>query len=117
MKSVTKNQTGGTLRMNIKMFNGNNLPHELSLTERQKSKLRNAFENNMSDKKLSRAQTSKIIQSGGFLRALLSKLAGSLIKVAVPLAKNALDPLGIAAAVAAVDAGIQKINMVLEKQV
>ena len=40
MKSVTKNQTGGTLRMNIKMFNGNNLPHELLLTERQKSKLR-----------------------------------------------------------------------------
>ena len=29
------------------MFNGNNLPHEL-LTTRQKTKVRNAFNNNMS---------------------------------------------------------------------
>ena len=89
MKSATKNQTVVTLRMNIKMFNGNNSPHELLLTTRQKTKLRNAFENKMStDIKLSRAQISKIIQSGGFLGALLSKLAGPLIKVAVPLAKK-----------------------------
>ena len=41
------------------MFNGNNLPHELLLT-RQKAKLRNAFNNNMStDLKLSKAQISK----------------------------------------------------------
>ena len=33
--------------MNIKMFNGSNLPHELLLTTRQKTKLRNAFENNI----------------------------------------------------------------------
>ena len=39
------------------------------------------------DIKLSRAQISKIIRSGGFLGALLSKLADSLMKVAVPLAK------------------------------
>ena len=39
------------------MFNGNNLPRELLLTTRQKTKLRNAFENNMStDIKLSKAQ-------------------------------------------------------------
>ena len=49
------------LRMNIRMLNGNNLPHELLLTTRQKTKLRNAFENNMStDIKLSKAQISKI---------------------------------------------------------
>ena len=48
------------------MFNGNNLPHEL-LTTRQKTKWRNAFENNMpTDIKVSKAQISKIIQSGGF---------------------------------------------------
>ena len=35
--AVVKNQTGATLRMNIKMFNGNNLPHELLLTTRQKN--------------------------------------------------------------------------------
>ena len=40
----------------------NNLPHELLLTARQETKLRNAFENNTStDIKLSKAQISKII--------------------------------------------------------
>ena len=52
----------------MKMFNGNNLSHELLLKTRQKSKLRNAFENNMStDLKLPKAQISKIIKSGGVL--------------------------------------------------
>ena len=36
----------------------------------------------------SKAQISKIIQSGGFLESLLSKLAGPLMKVAVPSAKT-----------------------------
>ena len=76
------------------MFNGIDLPHELLLTTRQKAKLRNAFNNNMStDLKLSRAQISKIIQSGGFLGSLLSKLAGPIMKVAIPSAKNVLAPL------------------------
>ena len=39
---------------------------------------------------------------------LLSKLIGPLMKIAVPLAKNALAPLGITAAASALDAGIQK---------
>ena len=91
------------------MFNGNDLPHELLLTTRQKTKLRNAFNNNMStDLKLSKAHISKIIQSGGFLGSLLSKLAGPLMKVAIPLAKNALAPLGITEAASAIDSGIQK---------
>ena len=34
--------------MNIKIFYGDKLPHELLLTRRQKTKLRNTFENNMS---------------------------------------------------------------------
>ena len=38
------------------MFDGDNLRHELFLTTRQNTKLRNAFNNNMStDMKLSRA--------------------------------------------------------------
>ena len=54
--------------MSFDMFYGKYLPHELLLTTRQKTKLRNAFNNNMStDLKLSRAQISKIIQSGEFL--------------------------------------------------
>ena len=91
------------------MFNGNDLPHELLLTTRQKTKLKNAFNNNMStDLKLCRAQISKIIQSGGFLGSLLSKLAGPLMEVAILLAKNVLAPLGITAAASAIDAEIQK---------
>ena len=75
LKSAVKNQTGIALRMNIKMFNGNNLPHELLLTTRKKTELRIAIENNMStDIKLSKTQISKIIQSGGFLGSLFSKI-------------------------------------------
>ena len=71
------------------MLSGSNLPHEFLLTTRQTTKLRNAIENNMStDIKLSRAQTPKIIQSGGFLGSLLSKLAAPLMQVAVPFAKK-----------------------------
>ena len=58
-KIAVKNKTGLTLRMSSKIFNGNYIPHELLLT---------TFNNNMStDLKLSKAQISKIIQSGGFL--------------------------------------------------
>ena len=64
LKTAVKNQTGETLRMNIKVFNENNLPHEFLLTTRQKTNLRNAFENNIpTDIKLSQTQISKIIQS------------------------------------------------------
>ena len=57
------------------MSNGKNLPHELLLTTRQKTKIRNAFNNNSStDLKLSKAQINKIIQSGGFLGKLLGPL-------------------------------------------
>ena len=52
-------------------------------------KLRNAFNNNISTNiKLSKPHISKIIESGGFLGSLLSKLPGPLMKVAVPLAKK-----------------------------
>ena len=91
------------------MLDGNDLPHELLLTTRQKRKLRNAFNYNMStDLKLSKAQISKIIQSGGFVGSLLSKLSGPLMKVALPLAKNILAPLGTTEAASAIDPEIQK---------
>ena len=89
LKTAVEKKTETTLRMSLKMFDGNDLPHELLLTTGQKSKLRNAFNNNMStDLTLSKVQISKIIQYGGFLGSLLSKLAGPLTKVAVPLSKN-----------------------------
>ena len=88
LKTAVKDKTGTTLRMSFKIFAGNDLPHELLLTTRQRTKLRNASNNNMStDLKLSKAQIFKIIQSGGFLGSLLSKLAGPLMKVAIPLSK------------------------------
>ena len=77
LKDAVSNNTGTALRINSKMFNGNDLPHELLLTTRRKTKLRNSFNNNMSaDIKFSKAQIYKIIQSGAFLGSLLSKLAG-----------------------------------------
>ena len=93
--------------MSLKMFDRNNLPYELLLITSQKTKLRNAFNNIMSlNIKLSKVKVSKIIQSGRFFGSLLSKLAGSLMKVAAPLAKSILSPLGITAATTAIDAGI-----------
>ena len=102
--------------MNLKMFVENDIPHELLLTTRQKIKLRNAFDNNMStDLKLSKAQISKIIQSGGFLGRLLGPLLKTGItlmkNVIKPLAKSALIPLGLTAAASAADAGIYKKNI------
>ena len=93
--------------MSVKIFNGKDLPLELLLTTRQKTELRNVFNNNMWTW-LSKAQISKTIQSEEFLGSLLSKLADPLMKVSIPLAKNVLAPLGITAAASAIDAGIQK---------
>ena len=47
LKTAVKNKTGATLRINLKMFNGNDLSHELFLTTRHKTKLRNALNNDM----------------------------------------------------------------------
>ena len=104
--------------MSLKMLEKNDLRHELLLTTRQKAKQRNAINNNMStDLKLAKAQIPNIIRSGGFLGSLLSKIAGPLMKVAIPLAKIVLGPLGITAAASAVDSGIQKKKfMVLGQQ-
>ena len=64
LKTAVENKTGTTLRMSLKVVNEKDLPHELLLTTRQKAKLRNAFNNNIStDLKLSKAQISKIIYS------------------------------------------------------
>ena len=48
LKTAVENKTGTTLRMSLRMFDGNDLLHELLLTTRQKAKLKNAFNNNMS---------------------------------------------------------------------
>ena len=86
-----------------------NFPHEILLTNRQVANIRKAFAKNTSiDIKLSKTQLSKMIQSGGFLGNLLGKLAGPLMKAAMPLAKTVLAPLGLSAAVSAIDGSIKK---------
>ena len=60
------------------------------------------------DLKLSKVQSFKINQSGGFLRSFLSKLAGPSMKVAIPLAKNFFALLVITAAASVINTGNQK---------
>ena len=64
LRRAARHKQGTTLRISAKIFNSENLPHELLLTTRQTTKLRNEIENNMStDIKLSKAQISNVIQS------------------------------------------------------
>ena len=93
------------------------------LTTRQNTKLRNAINNNLAtDIKLSKAQIKKLIESGGFLGNLLSKLASPLMKVALPLAQKVLAPLGLTAAMSAIDGRIQKkihgsgVKLIIEQE-
>ena len=108
-KKAVKSNEEVKLRLSIKKFNKDELPHKLLLTTRQNTKLHNAININLAaDIKLSKAQIKKLIQSGGFLGKLLSKLEGPLMKVATPLAKNVLAPLGLTATMSAIDGSIQK---------
>ena len=117
LKLAIKNKTEVVLRLSPNMIwdsnNKANFPHELLLTDRQASSIRKAFSNNSSaDIKFSKAQLSKMIQSGGFLGKLLGPLLKSglpLIKSVInPLAKSVLILLGLTAAASAADAGIHK---------
>ena len=117
LKSARKNENDVVIRLFLNMIGDSNdkgnFPHELLLTNRQVSSICKAFANNSSvDIKFSKAQLSKMIQSGGFL----GKLPGPLLKtglplmksVITPLAKRVLIPLGPTAAASAADAGIHK---------
>ena len=106
LRFAAKNKIGTTLRITRENFLDEELPHELFLT-RQKTKIKNAFANNISnDLKLGKAQLSKIIQLAGFLGALFGKLAGPLMKVAFALAKNVLAPLATLASASTIHAAI-----------
>ena len=117
LKSVIKNENDVVIRLSLNMIGDSNdkgnFPHELLLTNRQVSSIRKAFANNSSvDIKFSKAQLSKMIQSGGFL----SKLLGPLLKTGLPLIKNVITPLARSVlipleltAAAAADAGIHYI--------
>ena len=71
------------------------MPHELFITTRQTTKIRNVFVNNMSTHiNLSKAQISKIIQSGGYFGSWLSNLGKkALTNIFIPLTRDNLHGL------------------------
>ena len=95
LKSSIKNETDVVLRISSNMVGNSN-------------DNTNFTKNTSTDIILSKTQLSKMTQSGGFLGNLLGKLAGPLMKVAMPLAKNVLAPLGLSAAMSAIDGSIKK---------
>ena len=112
-----KNKNYVVIRLSPSMIGDSNdktnFPHELLLKNRQVSSIRKAFANNSSvDIKFSKAQLSKMIQSGEFLGKLLGPLLKTGLQlmesVSTPLAKSVLIPLGLTAAESAADAGIYK---------
>ena len=119
-KSAIKNEIDVVLKLSSNMIcnssDNTNIPHELLLTNRQVANIRKAFANNLStDIKFSKAQLSKMMQSGGFLGKLLGlllKTGLSLMKSVIkPLAKSVLILLGLTAAASAADAGIHQKNL------
>ena len=117
LKSAIKNETDVVLRLSSNMVGNSgdniNFPYELLLTNRQVANIRKAFANNLStDIKFSKAQLSKMIQSGGFL----GKLLGPLLKIGLPLINSVIKPLaksvlvllGLTAAASTADAEIHK---------
>ena len=60
LKKAVKSNEGVTLRLGIRKLNKDEHPHELLLTTRQDTKLRNALNNNSAtDMKLSKTQIKK----------------------------------------------------------
>ena len=117
LKSAIKSKNDVVLRLSSNIVGNSNdntyFPHELLLTNRQVENIRKAFANHLSiDIKLSKAQLSKMIQSGRFLGRLLGPLLRTglpLMRIVIkPLAKSVLIPLGLTAAASAADAGIHK---------
>ena len=117
LKSEIKSEIVIILRLSSNMIGSsndeNNFLHKLLLTNRHDTDLRKPFTIYLStDIKLSKTWLSKMIQSGGFLVRLLGSLlkAGlSIMKIMIkPLPKIAFIQLGLTAAAAAADAGIQK---------
>ena len=75
LKSAAKNKRETILRLSKKNFKDEELPHELFLTTRQITKIKNAFANNMStDVRFSKVGICKIIQSGGIFGSWLGNI-------------------------------------------
>ena len=88
LKTSTRNNKGTTLRISNKNFNKQELQHDLFLTQKQVTKLRNSINSNMStDIKRRRAQVKKMAQSGGFLGRFLVRFLPK-IKPAISIGKT-----------------------------
>ena len=115
LKSAIKNENEVVLRLSSNMIvnDETNFPHKLLLTHRQVVNLQKAFANYLSTNiKLSKTQTSKMIQSGVSFGRLLDPLLKTglplITNMIKPLAKSILIPPGLTAAASAADAGINK---------
>ena len=110
LTTAVKNNEGTTLRINTKSLNSDDLPHELFLTQTQTTKLRKNIKNNINktDIKLSKAQIKKIIISGGALGSTLRRLLPKLIRVASPILKNFVPPVGLSLAMSGIDGAVPK---------
>ena len=95
LKSAAKNKTRTIITLDKKNFEDEELPHELFLTTTQTTKIRNVFVKNMwTDKKLSKAQISKTIQSSGSFGSWSVNVGKkALTTVAIPLARDNLPGL------------------------
>ena len=94
-KCAAKNKAGTILPLNKKNVEDKELPHELFLTPRQTTTIRNTFANNMStDTKLSKSQISKIFKSGATFGSFLGNLGKkALANIAITLARDNLPGL------------------------
>ena len=117
MKSAIKIGTKVTLNLSSNVLRDsnseNNFPYKCLLTNTQVSKIRKAIANGSSaNRKLSKTQLHKIVQSGRFLVRLLGPLLKARLpligNVLKPLAKSILIPLVLTAAASATDAAIHK---------
>ena len=110
LKSAIKNESEVVLRLSWNMIGDSddkiNFPHELQIF------VKLLLTNHQLNTKLSKAQISKMIQSGGFPGRLLGPLLKTglpLIKnVIKPLAKSILIPLWLTAGASVADQGIHK---------
>ena len=88
------------------------MPHELFLTTRQTTEIKNAFSNNMSTNiKLIKAQISKIIQSGGSFGFWLGNLGKKALRnIVISLARDNLPGLASNLTASAINKFYTKIS-------
>lgn len=94
LKSTGNNQLEASLRATKKKFQSENLPHELSLSVTQETKVKHDLNDKLlTDIRPCKTQISKIVHLEEFFGTLLGKLTCPVMKMVLPLAKKILLPL------------------------